>query len=151
MQPTLLSAAFALLLATLPPGLPTASAQAPPRATVETLAADDLPAAFAPEAGNGPALPLYYGLPALRRPLPRVHYPERALQFRRAGRVLATFVVDERGRVEAAEIVDGFFRDCDDEVLRVLRRARFAPPRDAQGRAIRARFVAGFDFRLGDE
>lgn len=107
----------------------------------EIISSDDAP--------DGEAeLPLHFGLPDLRKPLPSFRYPERALRFRHEGRVVVEFTVNEKGRVKEPRVVKGFFLDCEKEVLRVLRKARFEPILNDAGEPIKARFITGFDFNL---
>lgn len=96
------------------------------------------------------ALTVRYGMPELRDQLPELVYPVQAKQYLIEGRVLVDFVVGEQGRVVRSEILKSLGYGCDEEVLRVLRRARFSPVLDAVGQPQRTRYITAFDFKLGD-
>ncbi len=144
---------FRLLLSLLLFGaaVPAASAQQThlPQPAVPFVAAL-LPAEIAalPILAASP-VPVFYGLPAPRRALATPRYPELALRFRRAGAVVASFVVTPAGKVQDAVVLKGFFSECDDEVLRVLRHATFEPARNGDGQPVEARYVVRFMFDLG--
>lgn len=140
------SLAFGLLLVlTAPLSAQQASGPAPRVAVAASLLASEI-ATLPPLPSSAP---VYYGLPATRSAFVVPRYPERALRFRREGAVIASFVVTPQGTVREASVLKGFFPECDDEVLRVLRRAAFEPARDASGTPIEARHVVRFVFSLG--
>ena len=88
------------------------------------------------------------GFPALRKPMPALVYPAKAMQFGIEGRVLVEYTVNKRGRARDVRIVRGPGFGCNMEVQRVLRAARFQPILDAEGHPVEARFLSAFDFRL---
>ena len=94
--------------------------------------------------------PARVGLPPLRKPLPEPVYPVAAEQFGVQGRVVAEFVVNRKGRARDIRILHSPGRGCGDEVLRVLRAARFQPALDAEGQPSTQRYVTAFVFRLDD-
>ena len=57
----------------------------------------------------------------------RVRVPHEAVEEGVSGRVFVQFVINERGRVEDAEVIRGIGAGCDEEALRVIRQARFEP------------------------
>lgn len=95
-----------------------------------------------------PAVPVYYGMPTLRKRLPEFSYPIRAEKFQVEGTVVVQFTLNENGRVRQAEILKSVPHGCDEEVLRVLRQARFEPVQAADDPSATARYVAAFEFRL---
>ena len=84
------------------------------------------------------------GLQAL---VSKARYPEVAYQSRVEGRVYVQFVVNERGRVQDAEVIRGVGAGCDEEALRVIREARFEPGR-VSGEAVKARATLFIPFKL---
>lgn len=93
---------------------------------------------------------IHYGMPELRKPLPEIVYPVKAEQFQVEGRVIVAYEVNEKGRTVRPEVVKGVGYGCDEEVLRVLRQARFKPILDDAGQPQQTRYVAAFDFKLDD-
>ncbi|MDZ4701083.1 MAG: TonB family protein [Rhodothermales bacterium] len=62
--------------------------------------------------------------PAMRR---AIRYPFAASQASITGRVTVQYLVDANGRFVTARVVNGIGGGCDEEVVRALREARFAP------------------------
>lgn len=100
------------------------------------------------EKGAETTLPLLAGKPALRKRMPEITYPIKAQKFQAEGQVLVEYVVNEKGRVVRSSILKSPGYGCDQEVLRVLRQARFQPALDAAGQPQKARYLAAFDFKL---
>ncbi len=67
----------------------------------------------------------------------QARYPATARRFGVEGRVYVRFVVDEQGRVHSPRVTQGLGMGCDEEAVRVIRRARFEPARVA-GRPVKA-------------
>lgn len=59
----------------------------------------------------------------------RIRFPDEARRLNRSGTVIVRFIVDRKGQARKPEIVRGLCYACDQEVLRVLRRASFQPAR----------------------
>lgn len=76
------------------------------------------------------------GLQALQS---EVRYPERALRANIQGRVYVQFIVNERGEVEDPRIVRGIGGGCDEEALRVVKKAKFVPGMQ-RGRPVRVQY-----------
>lgn len=91
---------------------------------------------------DGPAL--VGGLEGLQS---RIQYPAEARTAGIHGRVIVQFVVDEFGTVLDPVIVRGVSERLDEEALRVVRTARFHPPRD-HGRLARVKMSLPITFRL---
>lgn len=77
----------------------------------------------------------------------RLRYPALASEARIEGRVTVRMVVDETGRMLNPTILKGLGYGCDDEVLRVIRGARFEPAR-VGGLPVKAWHTLYFDFKL---
>lgn len=69
----------------------------------------------------------------------QVRYPERALRANIQGRVYVQFIVNERGQVENPEVIRGIGGGCDEEALRVVKRAKFTPGMQ-RGRPVRVQY-----------
>ena len=80
----------------------------------------------------------------------RLRYPALASEARIEGRVTVRMVVDETGRMLNPTVLKGLGYGCDDEVLRVIRGARFEPAR-VGGLPVKAWHTLYFDFTLGDQ
>ncbi|WP_052695212.1 energy transducer TonB [Hymenobacter sp. AT01-02] len=89
-----------------------------------------------PGYGNGPA--------DLNR---LIRYPRQAQERQTQGLVLASFVVDESGRITSPRIVRSLGDGCDHEVLRVLRQTsgRWKPGRQG-GQAVKVRMTLPIRF-----
>ena len=77
----------------------------------------------------------------------RLRYPPRALNANVEGRVIVQMLVDEKGNMSNATIVKGLGYGCDEEVLRVIRGARFKPGRVA-GQPVSSWHTLFFEFTL---
>lgn len=98
--------------------------------------------------------------PAVTEPEPQVRpqtlvaearYPADALDAGAQGRVVARLAVGARGTVTDCRIVTGTgFKPLDEESCAILRSGdlRFAPARDARGRAVASRYVANVEWKL---
>jgi TonB family protein len=79
----------------------------------------------------------------------RIRYPAFARQAGVEGRVTVRMVVDENGDMVRPEIMNGLGYGIDEEVLRVLRGARFEPGR-VGGKAVGVWHTLFFDFKIDD-
>lgn len=79
----------------------------------------------------------------------RIEYPASAVRTGLEGRVYVEFIVDEQGAVQTPRILRGLSPDCDREVLRVIRTARFNPAR-VDGRPVKAHLTLPITFRIAD-
>lgn len=75
----------------------------------------------------------------------RIRYPARAREAGVEGRVAVQMIVDETGRMTDPKIVKSLGFGCDQEVLRVMRGARFEPGR-VGGVPVPSRHTLFFDF-----
>jgi TonB family protein len=107
-----------------------------PHVVMNTVPAGELPTSLTRHAGLSRAM-----LPAI--------YPVRAVNFGIEGTVRLAYTIDERGRVRDVEVLQGLFRDCNDEAVRVIRSARFEPALDAEGQPVATRYMTDFVFTLG--
>lgn len=115
---------------------------------IQTVALSDASYEAGTEAVAQMEVPVHYAMPELRKPLPEFVYPVKAQTFQIEGRVIAQFLLDEKGKVKDLEIVKGLGYGCDEEVLRVLRLGRFKPALDEEGQPQPTQFVTAFDFQL---
>ena len=86
------------------------------------------------------------GLDRLHR---KIRYPQRAADAGVQGRVYVAFIVNEKGRVQNPKIVQGLGYGCDEEVLRVIRTARFKPGK-VDGRSVKVRHTLYVDFKIDE-
>jgi periplasmic protein TonB len=87
---------------------------------------------------------LYGGLASIHS---QIRYPELARKAGVEGRVIVQFVVDERGSVQNPVVVRGIGAGCDEEALKAVSDARFAPGRQ-RGEAVRVSMSLPITFRL---
>tara|TARA_R100001143_G_scaffold63579_2_gene72379 strand:+ start:13278 stop:13970 length:693 start_codon:yes stop_codon:yes gene_type:complete len=76
------------------------------------------------------------GLETLQK---EVKYPDKALRANIQGRVYVQFVVNERGEVENPRVMRGIGGGCDEEAIRVIKKAKFTPGMQ-RGRPVRVQF-----------
>jgi periplasmic protein TonB len=76
------------------------------------------------------------GMAALQR---EVVYPERAIRANIQGRVYVQFIVNERGEVENPVVIRGIGGGCDEEAIRVVKKAQFTPGMQ-RGRPVRVQY-----------
>lgn len=76
-----------------------------------------------------------------------IQYPDSAYANRIEGEVIVTVVVNEEGRVESLGVKRGIGGGCDEEALRVVRRARFTPG-TSQGNPVKIRMDIPVTFEL---
>ncbi len=107
-----------------------------------------MPDADAEAVEGSDALGIQQGFPELRKPLPQIIYPVRAEKFQIEGRVYVEYTVNKRGQARDVQILSGPGYGCEEEVLRVLRAARFQPHMDDAGETVSTRFRSAFDFML---
>lgn len=115
---------------------------------LQTVSADIATVYTADAEEAASALPLRNAMPALRSGQLELRYPIRAQQFRVSGRVITEFIVNEKGRVIDITFLKKVGYDCEREVRRALRNARFQPALDAGGQPEPARYITAFEFRL---
>ena len=75
-------------------------------------------------------------------------YPENARKNRLQGVVLASFVIDEKGNINDLKIARPLQKDCDDEVLRVLKKMDKWTPGKRNGEPCRTLFCIPIEFKL---
>ena len=80
----------------------------------------------------------------------RLRYPARALDARVEGRVTVRMIVDETGQMVDPEVIKGLGHGCDQEVLRVIRGARFEPGR-VNGEPVKVWHTLYFEFKIEDQ
>jgi TonB family protein len=80
----------------------------------------------------------------------RLRYPALAIEAGVEGRVSVRMAVDETGKMLNPTVIKALGYGCDDEVLRVIRGARFEPAR-VGGQPVKAWHTLYFDFKLEDQ
>lgn len=119
-----------------------------------SLAADIMhippgPTSVAPNAARRePPVDVPVSARPLARPMPR--YPAALLEEGLDGRVVASFVVNSAGRVEAVEIAAASHPLFATSVREALKGWRFEPARSSTGQAVPSRMRVPFRFRLED-
>ena len=84
------------------------------------------------------------GIAALQK---EIRYPEMARQAGVNGRVFVQFIVDEMGNVSNPVVLRGIGGGCDEEALRVIKKAKFKPGMQ-RGKAVKVRYVIPIVFKL---
>lgn len=79
----------------------------------------------------------------------KITYPESALRVQAEGRVLIQFTVMPDGTLDDVEILKGFHKDCDQEALQAVRKAR-TPwlPAKVEGKLVKQRLSIPVSFNL---
>ncbi len=80
-----------------------------------------------------------------------IEYPETAKRNAVQGTAVASFVVEKDGRISKLKIVRSVSRECDLEVLRVIRSFPTWIPGTQQGKTIRIQMTLPVRFKLSDE
>lgn len=110
--------------------------------------------------GSGPSLPESALLDAIESPqvppepeggyrnmLMQIRYPMEALRAGVQDRVNVRFVVDESGKVLLPTVVRGIGEGCDEEAVRVISAAKFAPGRH-EGKSVKVLMGMPVSFRF---
>ena len=84
------------------------------------------------------------GIEALQK---EIKYPELARQAGVNGRVFVQFIVNENGNVTSPVVLRGIGGGCDEEALRVVKKARFKPGMQ-RGKPVKVRYVIPIVFKL---
>lgn len=77
----------------------------------------------------------------------QIVYPKQARDANIEGRVLVQFIINEKGEVENPEVIRGIGGGCDEEALRVVKRATFKPGMQ-RGRPVRVQYTLPILFKL---
>ncbi len=77
-------------------------------------------------------------------------YPAQARRMGLEGKVFVQFVVAESGELSDIEVIKGIGAGCDNEVLRIMKKAPRWNPGKQRGVPVRVRQVIPVDFRLGN-
>jgi protein TonB len=89
------------------------------------------------------------GFPAFYKFLEdNVQYPEQARRSAVSGKVIFKFVVEPDGLLTNMEIVESLFKDCDNELIRVLRLCPNWIPGELMGKKVRQAYTMPFNFKL---
>ena len=75
-------------------------------------------------------------------------YPENARKNKLQGVVLATFVIEKDGNISNLKIARALHKECDDEVLRVLKKMNKWTPGKRNGETCRTLFCIPVEFKL---
>ena len=75
----------------------------------------------------------------------KIIYPEKAKQLKLEGVVVLSVLIDDKGNVRDANIVEGLIEEMDVEALRAIKLYKFAPARvEEQNVAVRIRYAIKF-------
>lgn len=77
----------------------------------------------------------------------QIRYPEKARKAGIEGRVIVQFIITEKGEVEDPRVIRGIGGGCDEEALRVVKKAQFVPGRQ-RGKPVRVQYTLPIVFRL---
>lgn len=78
-----------------------------------------------------------------------VKYPTQARRMGVEGKVYVQFVVDKDGSLTDVKVVRGIGAGCDEEAIRVIKKAPKWSPGKQRGRAVKQRMVIPINFKLG--
>lgn len=80
----------------------------------------------------------------------KINYPQTAREMGIEGRVVLNILIDEKGAVRQAEVVEGLLPELDEEALRAIQLYQFAPAKiDQQVVAVRIQFAIQFILEEG--
>lgn len=77
-----------------------------------------------------------------------LRYPERAVESETQGRVVVSFVVETDGSLSHVHVISGIGSGCDEEALRVLKKAPNWTPGIQNGHPVRVQYTLPIAFRL---
>lgn len=77
-----------------------------------------------------------------------LHYPQTAHKARQQGVVVATFIIERDGSITDLKIARAFREDCDEEVMRVLKKMDKWTPGKKNGETCRTLFCIPVEFKL---
>ena len=77
-----------------------------------------------------------------------LRYPQHAHNKKQQGIVVASFIINTDGSISELKIAKPFRRDCDDEVLRVLKKMEKWTPGKRKGKPCRTLFCIPIEFKL---
>ena len=77
-------------------------------------------------------------------------YPKKARKNSIEGKVIVQFIVDSLGRIRDIEIIKSLRKDCDDEVIRVVKLMPDWIPGKLMGKNVPVRFSLPVTFKLED-
>lgn len=77
----------------------------------------------------------------------QIKYPEIAKKAGIEGKVIAMAFVDEKGVVQDVKIIKGIGAGCDEEVIRVLKKAKFKPGQN-KGSNVKVKIAIPFQFKI---
>ncbi len=75
-------------------------------------------------------------------------YPASAAEAGISGKVVAQFVVNTKGVVEKVTILRGIHPECDNEVIKIIKKSPGWSPGKQSGRSVRQQFVLPISFTL---
>ena len=78
-----------------------------------------------------------------------MRYPVQARRMGIEGRVFVQFVVQKDGSLEEVQVIKGIGAGCDEEAVRVIKKAKNWKPGKQRGRAVKVRMIIPIVFRLG--
>ena len=76
-------------------------------------------------------------------------YPRAALDAKKEGIVIASFIVEKDGSISTIEIVRGLGYGCDEEVIRLIKMMPNWKPGKKDGKAVRVKLNIPVQFKLG--
>ncbi len=78
-----------------------------------------------------------------------IKYPEKARRMGVEGRVFVEFIIDKNGKLSNFKVVKGIGSGCDEEAVRVLKKAPNWNPGLQRGRAVPVKMTLPISFKLG--
>ncbi len=80
--------------------------------------------------------------------VPNLSYPKAARRARIQGTTYITFIIDKGGLITDAEIIRGFFEECDLQALEAVRKLGRWQPAKANGKPVKCRFNLPVRFKI---
>jgi protein TonB len=79
-----------------------------------------------------------------------VTYPETAKENKIEGKVFIKAVIDEKGNVESAEVVESLSEECDDAALSAVKKTKFTPG-IKDGKNVKCKVTIPVMFKLSEK
>ncbi|MDF3076229.1 MAG: energy transducer TonB [Sphingobacteriaceae bacterium] len=79
-----------------------------------------------------------------------LRYPSQAQESNVQGRVIVSFIVETDGSLSSVQVIRGIGAGCDQEAVRVIKKAPAWHPGEQNGRRVRVQYTVPIVFNLGE-